>query len=99
MGGGSLSQVAEQDCPHLLFYGPSGAGKRTLVVALLKQIFGPGAEKVCSLSPSSSLSLDAQYAVDDYPLQREHGDGIFLSCSGEDGEQELENRREFSLLA
>ncbi|KAL6005192.1 Subunit of heteropentameric Replication factor C (RF-C) [Asimina triloba] len=38
--------VSEQDCPHLLFYGPPGSGKKTLIMALLKQIFGPGAEKV-----------------------------------------------------
>lgn len=39
-------QVAEQDCPHLLFYGPSGSGKKTLVMALIKQMFGAGADKV-----------------------------------------------------
>ncbi|KAE8733710.1 Replication factor C subunit 3 [Hibiscus syriacus] len=38
--------VAEQDCPHLLFYGQSGSGKKTLIMALLRQIFGPSAEKV-----------------------------------------------------
>ncbi|CAL0299215.1 unnamed protein product [Lupinus luteus] len=38
--------VTEQDCPHLLFYGPSGSGKKTLIMALLRQMFGPGAEKV-----------------------------------------------------
>ncbi|KAK0601292.1 hypothetical protein LWI29_022863 [Acer saccharum] len=38
--------VTEQDCPHLLFYGPSGSGKKTLIMALLRQVFGPGAEKV-----------------------------------------------------
>ncbi|XP_020423282.1 replication factor C subunit 3 isoform X2 [Prunus persica] len=38
--------VSEQDCPHLLFYGPSGSGKKTLIIALLRQIFGPSADKV-----------------------------------------------------
>lgn len=38
--------VTEQDCPHLLFYGPSGAGKKTLIMALLRQIFGASADKV-----------------------------------------------------
>lgn len=41
-----LVQVAEQDCPHLLFYGPSGSGKKTLIIALIRQIFGPSADKV-----------------------------------------------------
>ncbi|XP_019054454.1 PREDICTED: replication factor C subunit 3 isoform X2 [Nelumbo nucifera] len=38
--------VTEQDCPHLLFYGPSGSGKKTLIMAVLRQMFGAGAEKV-----------------------------------------------------
>ncbi|XP_074560784.1 replication factor C subunit 5-like [Curcuma longa] len=38
--------VTEQDCPHLLFYGPTGSGKKTLIVALLNEMFGPGVEKV-----------------------------------------------------
>ena len=47
-----LSKVTEQDSPHLLFYGPSGSGKKTLIRARLRQMFGPGAEKVLSLSLS-----------------------------------------------
>ncbi|KAK1404587.1 Replication factor C subunit 3 [Heracleum sosnowskyi] len=38
--------VTEQDCPHLLFYGPSGSGKKTLIMALLRQMFGASVEKV-----------------------------------------------------
>lgn len=34
------------DLPHLLFYGPSGAGKKTRIIALLRQIFGARVEKV-----------------------------------------------------
>ncbi|GAQ82950.1 Replication factor C subunit RFC3 [Klebsormidium nitens] len=38
--------VSSGDCPHLLFYGPSGAGKKTLIMALLRDMYGAGAEKV-----------------------------------------------------
>ncbi|EPS72980.1 hypothetical protein M569_01775, partial [Genlisea aurea] len=38
--------VSEHDCPHLLFYGPSGSGKKTLILALLRQMFGPSVDKV-----------------------------------------------------
>lgn len=34
------------DLPHMLFYGPSGAGKRTRITALLRLIFGPSVERV-----------------------------------------------------
>jgi replication factor C subunit 3/5 len=35
-----------ESLPHLFFYGPSGAGKRTRITALLGELFGPSANRL-----------------------------------------------------
>lgn len=40
------TMVGSGTIPHLLVYGPSGAGKSTRIKAIMREIYGPGVERV-----------------------------------------------------
>ncbi|XP_066245863.1 replication factor C subunit 3 [Euwallacea similis] len=38
--------VAHSDFPHMLIYGPSGAGKKTRIMCILRELFGSGVDRL-----------------------------------------------------
>lgn len=61
------------DLPHLLVYGPSGAGKKTRVMALLRELYGAGAEKVKlehrSLKTASNKTIEVTTLGSNYHIE------------------------------
>ncbi|GJD01641.1 replication factor C subunit 5 [Colletotrichum higginsianum] len=69
-----LSSLAQSgDFPHLLVYGPSGAGKKTRIVATLKELYGPGVEKIKIdarvFQTSSNRKLEFNIVASNYHLE------------------------------
>jgi len=77
------------DFPHLLFYGPNGAGKKTRVMAFLSETFGNGVFKLkqdyweFKLSASNSTKVEctvlmSNYHIDITPSECESYDHVVL---------------------
>jgi replication factor C subunit 3/5 len=71
--------VDGSDFPHLLLYGPSGSGKKTRVNALLRCLFGAGAEKVRVVHKTVKLK---SRAVEVATLQSNHHVELTASEAG-----------------
>jgi replication factor C subunit 3/5 len=68
--------------PHLLFYGPSGAGKKTRISCLLKEIFGAGTERLRldkrTFTTSTNRSVEVNMICSNYHIELNPGDaGIY----------------------
>ncbi|KAK9511877.1 hypothetical protein O3M35_000449 [Rhynocoris fuscipes] len=78
-----LRHVVEHgDFPHLLFYGPSGSGKKTRIMALLKELYGSGVERLrmeqMSFTTPSNKKLDIMTVASNYHIEVNPSDaGIY----------------------
>jgi replication factor C subunit 3/5 len=58
------SIAAKEDFPHLIFYGPEGAGKKTRIRALLAMLYGNGVHKVTTeLKEIKVNSTSVEYLI------------------------------------
>jgi len=73
------------DFPHLLVSGPSGAGKKTRIMALLRQMYGPGVEKLRienhTVETPSKKKLEVVTVASNYHMELNPSDvGIYDRC-------------------
>jgi replication factor C subunit 3/5 len=83
-----LTHLADSgDMPHLLFYGPSGSGKKTRVMALLHRIYGPNVfnikleHKSMQVTDSKTIdftTLSSPYHIDMNPSDAGNYDRVVV---------------------
>eukprot|EP01135_Chromosphaera_perkinsii_P006671 Nk52_evm73s554 gene=Nk52_evmTU73s554 len=79
--------VTSNDVPHMLVYGPSGAGKKTRIMCLLKELYGPGIEKMkidrrVFTTPSKSkielTTISSNYHIEINPSDAGNNDRLII---------------------
>ncbi|XP_014278908.1 replication factor C subunit 3 [Halyomorpha halys] len=74
--------VNQGDFPHLLFFGPPGSGKKTRIMALLRELYGPGVERLrmehLNFTTPSNKKLDIMTVASNYHIEVNPSDaGIY----------------------
>lgn len=70
------------DFPHLMFYGPSGAGKKTRIMCMLRELYGAGVERLrnetMTFSTPSNRKIEIMTVGSNYHLEVNPSDaGIY----------------------
>lgn len=70
------------DFPHLLIYGPLGAGKKTRIMCLLRELYGPGVERLkmenMNVTTPSNKKLEIMTVSSNYHIEVNPSDvGIY----------------------
>ncbi|XP_037805805.1 replication factor C subunit 3 [Lucilia sericata] len=70
----NLRNLSQQgDFPHLMFYGPSGAGKKTRIMCLLRELYGPGVERLrnetMTFTTPSNRKIEVMTVSSNYHLE------------------------------
>lgn len=74
--------IKQGDFPHLLVYGPLGAGKKTRIMCLLKELYGPGVERLrmehMNFTTPSNKKLEIMTVSSNYHIEVNPSDvGIY----------------------
>ncbi|EGR30507.1 replication factor C, activator 1, putative [Ichthyophthirius multifiliis] len=83
------SLAHSEDFPHLLFYGPNGAGKKTRIMSFLHEVYGNGVHKIKAeerefkVSSTSSATCEiniiySNYHIDVTPADAEVYDRVII---------------------
>ncbi|KAM3175612.1 hypothetical protein ACTXT7_008161 [Hymenolepis weldensis] len=103
--------VASGDFPHLLFYGPPGAGKKTRISCLLRELYGPGVDKLRiehhSFTTPSKKKVDLSTVSSNFHLEVNPSDvGIYdrivvqelIKNMASTAQLDVTNQREFKVV-
>ncbi|VDN97356.1 unnamed protein product [Rodentolepis nana] len=103
--------VASGDFPHLLFYGPPGAGKKTRISCLLRELYGPGVDKLRiehhSFTTPSKKKIDLSTVSSNFHLEVNPSDvGIYdrivvqelIKNMASTAQLDVANQREFKVV-
>src|SRR5690349_6258195 len=63
----------QQDFPHLMFFGPSGAGKKTRIMCILRELYGASAERLrnetMTFTTPSNRKIDIMTVSSNYHIE------------------------------